>query len=115
SISPLLLTTYQTRIGRCVPTAKKDTHRPGLTPALILRAGTVAASIVRQAFVAKSRHTGLEIINVWIHTQGSWLEILAQSITEHRPTSSPPRILAGGRAGRSRGAGHACQPHNRHL
>jgi hypothetical protein len=34
--------------GRCVPTAKKDTHRPGLAPALGLRAGNGGVFIVPQ-------------------------------------------------------------------
>src|SRR5262249_28832469 len=34
--------------GRCVPTATKDTHRPGLAPALGLRAGNDGFFIVPQ-------------------------------------------------------------------
>jgi hypothetical protein len=37
--------------GRCVPTAKKDTHRPGLAPALGLRAGNGGFFIVPQAIL----------------------------------------------------------------
>src|SRR3954452_5125827 len=33
---------------RCVPTAKKDTHRPGLAPALGLRAGNGGVFILPQ-------------------------------------------------------------------
>jgi hypothetical protein len=34
--------------GRCVPTAKRDTHRPGLAPALGLRAGNDGFVILPQ-------------------------------------------------------------------
>jgi hypothetical protein len=37
--------------GQCVPTATKDTHRPGLAPALGLRAGNGGFFIVPQTIV----------------------------------------------------------------
>ncbi|MBI1917254.1 MAG: hypothetical protein HYS12_21320 [Planctomycetes bacterium] len=43
--------TYQS--GRCVPTAKKDTHWPGLAPALGLRAGNDGFFIVPQTNLAR--------------------------------------------------------------
>jgi hypothetical protein len=43
--------------GRCVPTAKKDTHRPGLAPALGLRAGNDGSFIVAQAKLHKEIQT----------------------------------------------------------
>jgi hypothetical protein len=39
--------------GRCVPTAKKDTHRPGLAPALGLRAGNDGFVILSQTMARR--------------------------------------------------------------
>jgi hypothetical protein len=39
---------HERKSGQCVPTAKKDAHRPGLAPALGLRAGNDGFFILPQ-------------------------------------------------------------------